>query len=58
MAKVATGFFENIIDRDNPAWDRIRQNPETQVQCLAAIVVLLAEFVDEIKKINKAEMLE
>lgn len=50
MAKIATSFFENIIDGDSAYWIGIRERPETQTQCLAAIVVLLAEIADELKE--------
>lgn len=50
MAKIATNFYENIIDGDSPVWEKARQRPETQIQCLAAIVVLLAELVDSVNK--------
>ena len=53
MAKIGTEFYENLINNTTPAWDRIRNEPETQTICLAAIVVLLAELVDAAHKANE-----
>ena len=53
MAKIETNFFENIIDGDTTYWAGVRERPETATQCLAAIVMLLAELVDELKESSK-----
>lgn len=54
MANIAPHYFEGIVDGDTAHYNRIRQDPATQTQCLAAIVVLLAELVDEMKEQKKA----
>jgi len=53
MAKMSTTYFENLIDKENTLWEEERQKPRAQIQCLAGIVLLLAELIDGVEKQNE-----